>query len=301
MAQPPIAIISASSGIAGSETLLTTSNSLSNRPPRRCHCPPTMLVMAMLRTGEVAFDLFFPTSERIPRLVAGGLFQPLNHDYLPNLANMWPQLADPFYDKGSRYTVPYVVYQTGIGWRTDMVDADIERTGENRLEHLRRLGEVANILLDAGLIVIATAVELTQEDIEVIRTSGGTDRVIAVWLGDRMTTDLSCDLVLTPQEAEGMQETARNLFYDQSFAEKMLAQAPTQEEAERQLANRFMAAKLGWEPRWFNPGLERWLHRIKLPTLVLWGADDKLLPSRNGCPFCRRSHAIGADTSPLTS
>jgi spermidine/putrescine transport system substrate-binding protein len=80
-----------------------------------------------LRTGEVAFDIFFPTSEQVPKLVAGGLFMPLNHDYLPNLsANMWPQLVDPYYDKGSRYTVPYVVYQTGIGWRVDMVSTDIE-------------------------------------------------------------------------------------------------------------------------------------------------------------------------------
>lgn len=80
-----------------------------------------------LRTGQVRFDIFFPTSENVPKLVAAGLFQPLNHDYLPNLeANIWPQLADPFYDRGSRYTVPYVVYQTGIGWRTDMVPDDIE-------------------------------------------------------------------------------------------------------------------------------------------------------------------------------
>lgn len=79
-----------------------------------------------LRTGEVAFDIFFPTSEQVPKLVAGGLFQPLNHDYLPNLeANIWPQLVDPFYDKGSRYTVPYVVYQTGIGWRTDIIPTDV--------------------------------------------------------------------------------------------------------------------------------------------------------------------------------
>jgi bifunctional enzyme CysN/CysC len=94
------------------------------------------------------------------------------------------------------------VYFLGIGNVLYGVDADIERTGVNRLEHLRRLGEVANILLDAGLIVIATAVGLTQEDIDVIRTSGGSDRVMAVWLGDQMTTDLSCDLVLTRQEAE---------------------------------------------------------------------------------------------------
>jgi pimeloyl-ACP methyl ester carboxylesterase len=75
------------------------------------------------------------------------------------------------------------------------------------------------------------------------------------------------------------EETARNLFYDQSFADKMLAQVPSEEDADRALTNRFMAAKLGWEPRWFNPSLERWLHRIRVPTLVLWGADDKFLPS----------------------
>jgi len=40
-----------------------------------------------------------------------------------------------------------------------------------------------------------------------------------------------------------------------------------------------MAAKFGWEPRWFNPMLERWLHRIDIPTLVIWGGQDKLFPS----------------------
>jgi spermidine/putrescine transport system substrate-binding protein len=78
-----------------------------------------------IRTGEIDFDVFFPTIDIVPKLVAAGLLQPLNHDYLPNLANVWPRLADPFYDKGSRYTVPYVVYTTGIAWRSDMVDEDI--------------------------------------------------------------------------------------------------------------------------------------------------------------------------------
>jgi pimeloyl-ACP methyl ester carboxylesterase len=76
------------------------------------------------------------------------------------------------------------------------------------------------------------------------------------------------------------EETVRNLFHNQAFADKMLAQEVSEEEADRQLTNRFMSAKLGWEPRWFNPSLERWLHRISVPTLVLWGAEDKFLPSR---------------------
>jgi spermidine/putrescine transport system substrate-binding protein len=79
-----------------------------------------------LRTGKVNFDVFVPTAEVIPKFVAGKLLQPLNHSYLPNLKKyVWPMLADPYYDQGSRYTVPYTVYLTGIGWRTDMVSADI--------------------------------------------------------------------------------------------------------------------------------------------------------------------------------
>jgi pimeloyl-ACP methyl ester carboxylesterase len=76
------------------------------------------------------------------------------------------------------------------------------------------------------------------------------------------------------------EEAARNLFHDQSFADKLLAHTPSDEEADQALTNRYMATKLGWEPRWFNPSLERWLHRIPVPTLVIWGAEDKFLPSR---------------------
>lgn len=83
--------------------------------------------VSRLASGEVSYDVWFPTSQRVPVAVAGQLIQPLNHDYLPNLSNVWPQLADPYYDQGSVYTVPYVTYTTGVAWRTDMVDsADIE-------------------------------------------------------------------------------------------------------------------------------------------------------------------------------
>jgi pimeloyl-ACP methyl ester carboxylesterase len=79
----------------------------------------------------------------------------------------------------------------------------------------------------------------------------------------------------------GPEENARNVFHDQRFAEQMIRQMQeaSPEDVERTLANRYMAARLGWEPRWFNPDLERWLHRIKLPTLALWGENDKVIPS----------------------
>ncbi len=77
--------------------------------------------VAKIASGAIEFDVFFPTEDRIGRLVLGKRLQPLNGSYLPNLANVWPSLQDPWYDKGSQYTVPYMTWTTGIGYRTDKV------------------------------------------------------------------------------------------------------------------------------------------------------------------------------------
>ena len=93
-----------------------------------------------------------------------------------------------------------VVYFLGIGNVLYGVDADIGRKQENRLEHMRRLAEIANLMLDAGVILVVAAAELTQEDLEVIKTAVQPDLIQTVWAGDTITTDLACDLHL-PGEA----------------------------------------------------------------------------------------------------
>jgi spermidine/putrescine transport system substrate-binding protein len=81
-----------------------------------------------LSTGRLKFDLIFTTPDQVSRLVGRKLVQPLNYDLIPNLrANAWPELHSPFYDVGPRYTVPYVVYTTGIGWRNDLLPFDPSR------------------------------------------------------------------------------------------------------------------------------------------------------------------------------
>jgi spermidine/putrescine transport system substrate-binding protein len=65
-------------------------------------------------------------SDRIAQAVAGKLVQPLNKDYIPNLKkNVWPQFQSPFYDVDAQYTVPYTIYTTGIGWRSDKIAEDV--------------------------------------------------------------------------------------------------------------------------------------------------------------------------------
>ena len=36
-------------------------------------------------------------------------------------------------------------------------------------------------------------------------------------------------------------------------------------------------ALYGWKPYMHNPNLKRWLHRVDLPTLLLWGAEDGIV------------------------
>jgi pimeloyl-ACP methyl ester carboxylesterase len=80
------------------------------------------------------------------------------------------------------------------------------------------------------------------------------------------------------------QELAHNLYHDRRLAEITLMQPP-QEEADAQLKNRLTTAKLAWQPRFYNPHLAKWLHRIKVPTLIVWGANDKLIPAQYAAAF----------------
>lgn len=63
------------------------------------------------------------------------------------------------------------------------VDADIQGAPGNREEHLRRLAELANLLLDAGHILIVTAVELTDADRALIEQAVPREQTFVVWLG----------------------------------------------------------------------------------------------------------------------
>ena len=77
--------------------------------------------LAKLRSG-LKFDVFMGvTVDVLGVLIESKLIQPLNHSYLGNISQAWPDFQNPFYDRGWRYTVPYTIYTTGISWRKDLV------------------------------------------------------------------------------------------------------------------------------------------------------------------------------------
>lgn len=81
-------------------------------------------------------------------------------------------------------------------------------------------------------------------------------------------------------------------FHSAALAER-LAQAPrTGEQDEVAIKNKEITARLTWQPRGHDPHMAKWLHRIGVPTQVVWGAQDRILPLAYGEAWC--AHIRGA-------
>ena len=54
----------------------------------------------------------------------------------------------------------------------------------------------------------------------------------------------------------------------------------------RVFQDREAASRYGWKPFFHNPRLSRWLHRVRAPTLVVWGEHDGIVPRSVGEGLC---------------
>ncbi|WP_238231977.1 polyamine ABC transporter substrate-binding protein [Methylobacterium thuringiense] len=76
-----------------------------------------------LLAGKSGYDVVAPSGPFLQRLIRAGVFQPLDKAKLPNLVNVWPEIAGRLqaYDPGNAYAVDYMWGTTGIGLNLDMV------------------------------------------------------------------------------------------------------------------------------------------------------------------------------------
>jgi pimeloyl-ACP methyl ester carboxylesterase len=51
--------------------------------------------------------------------------------------------------------------------------------------------------------------------------------------------------------------------------------------------DREATALYGWRPYMHNPGLRQWLHRVRVPALVIWGDNDGIVALDYGEKLCR--------------
>ncbi|MBN1892598.1 MAG: adenylyl-sulfate kinase [Clostridiales bacterium] len=88
----------------------------------------------------------------------------------------------------------HFAYFLGIGTFLYGVDSDMKLSGNNiREEHIRRFGEVTNLMLDAGLILIVTARNMTQADMDIMKTVIDGE-VVVIWVGEDPMTDISSNM-----------------------------------------------------------------------------------------------------------
>ncbi|MCL2519362.1 MAG: hypothetical protein FWF15_12445, partial [Oscillospiraceae bacterium] len=55
-------------------------------------------------------------------------------------------------------------------------------------------------LIDAGMILLVTATEFTEHDLNMLKITVDPELIHTVWLGDNITTDIECDLQATDIE-----------------------------------------------------------------------------------------------------
>lgn len=106
------------------------------------------------------------------------------------------------------------VYYMGIGSYLYGVGADTKKASvQDHTEQIRRFAEVANLMLDAGMILVVTATDLTKSDYKILKTIVEGEFEI-VWVGNEMTTDISPDLQLADKDYEKSISRIKNMLKD---------------------------------------------------------------------------------------
>jgi pimeloyl-ACP methyl ester carboxylesterase len=102
---------------------------------------------------------------------------------------------------------------------------------------------------------------------------------VGIKVGDRETRDVVDIFAITDRE---FNEIA---YFDPRVGARDYASMP---DADVQIAarNREATARFAWSPFMHNPKLKHRLHRIDIPTLFLWGANDRVLSEPYGRAFC---------------
>jgi pimeloyl-ACP methyl ester carboxylesterase len=102
---------------------------------------------------------------------------------------------------------------------------------------------------------------------------------VGIKVGDRETRDIVDIWAITPDEFNAL------AYFDPSLGRRDTKNLPDSE-ALAIARNREATGRFCWSPYMHNPKLKARLHRIKIPTLFLWGAADRILREEYGRAYC---------------
>ena len=73
-------------------------------------------LLAKLAAGAKGYDILVPTSNAMQALIKGGQLKSIDKAQLPNLKNINPRYMNTTFDPGNKYSVPYAMSTTIIGY-----------------------------------------------------------------------------------------------------------------------------------------------------------------------------------------
>lgn len=82
--------------------------------------------------------------------------------------------------------------------------------------------------------------------------------------------------------AQPLETTLRHLFHDEDRWVVLLPTEAGPEVLVRTYRESATLARLTWNPYFYDPKLPCRLHRVRLPSLVIWGENDRFLPLAHG-------------------
>jgi spermidine/putrescine transport system substrate-binding protein len=78
-------------------------------------------LMAKLNAGAKGYDVMVPTSNYVTGMAKQGWLLPIDHAKVPNLKNIMPQYLNTEFDPGNKYSVPYAMSITLIGYNEQKI------------------------------------------------------------------------------------------------------------------------------------------------------------------------------------
>jgi pimeloyl-ACP methyl ester carboxylesterase len=220
--------------------------------------------MERIQIGEVSLEVLTAGDGPSLLFLHGGDYFMQNRDFFDKLARHW------------RVVVPR---HPGFG-------------GSERPDGFRSVHDLAYLYLDLlerlnlGKVMLVgsslggwVALEMCVRCVERIERLALIDAV-GVKFGGREDRDIA-DIYALPGE-----ELLRRSFFDASRTAPDYSRFDD-DEVTAVAHDRAATAIYAWRPYMHNPGLRQWLHRVRVPTLGMWGDHDGIVTPDYGEKLCR--------------
>jgi spermidine/putrescine transport system substrate-binding protein len=96
-----------------------------------------------LKAGNPGYDVIVPPSNTLERMIAAKMVTELNHAKIPNITNVDPAFMNVSFDKGRKFSLPYMWGTVGIGFRKSKVEGGMVDSWKSVFEDEKNAGRIA--------------------------------------------------------------------------------------------------------------------------------------------------------------